>query len=221
MDAAAAAAASTGGVFTGNAILPTLILCQSYENTIMQNFALLLWPGQGVTAATPQVATVGRTRHQPEEDRSSISRLWRQSPEEDPGLTPERFKGHHRDRPAPVAVATMAATGQAQLVALLTELFAALVVQVGVSSRRRRADIQSESYVLLEPGMEEEEFVSREELEDRLRGWLERWPGGELPPDLARFDTVDDAVSYLVRSVCELEIDGEVGSVQWYQVQLE
>ncbi|KAG8055313.1 hypothetical protein GUJ93_ZPchr0001g31219 [Zizania palustris] len=90
-------------------------------------------------------------------------------------------------------------------------------IQVGVSSsRRRRADIQSESFVLLEPGMEEE-FVSREELEDRLRGWLERWPGGELPPDLARFDTVDDAVSYLVRSVCELEIDGEVGSVQWYQ----
>ncbi|KAL0914266.1 hypothetical protein M5K25_014595 [Dendrobium thyrsiflorum] len=86
--------------------------------------------------------------------------------------------------------------------------------------RRRRAHMKSETYVLLEPG-KNEEFVSEEELKMRLKGWLESWPGDELPPDLAGFETIDDAAAYLVRSVCELEIDGEVGSVQWYQVHLE
>ncbi|KAK8963140.1 hypothetical protein KSP40_PGU006187 [Platanthera guangdongensis] len=85
--------------------------------------------------------------------------------------------------------------------------------------RRRRAHMKSETYVLLEPG-KDEEFILEEDLRIRLKGWLENWPGEE-PLDLAGFETIDEAVSHLIRSVCELEIDGEVGSVQWYQLELE
>lgn len=78
----------------------------------------------------------------------------------------------------------------------------------------------AESYVLMEPG-EEEQFVTQEELQVRLKSWLVKWPVNELPEDLSQFESLDEVVNHLVHSACELDLGGGLGSIQWFQVRLE
>ncbi|KAL0014747.1 hypothetical protein SO802_001816 [Lithocarpus litseifolius] len=73
-------------------------------------------------------------------------------------------------------------------------------------------DITLQRGVTLGEG-QEERFVSEEELKTKLKDRLENWPGEALPPDLARFENIVDAVLFLVKFVCELEINGNVGSI--------
>ncbi|GJV22391.1 protein chlororespiratory reduction 7, chloroplastic [Tanacetum coccineum] len=42
--------------------------------------------------------------------------------------------------------------------------------------------------------------------------------GTSLPHDLAISESIDDDVTSLVKSVCELEIDGDVHSIRWYDL---
>jgi hypothetical protein len=51
--------------------------------------------------------------------------------------------------------------------------------------------------------------------------WLQEWPGEELPIDLTKFKNVDEAVRFLVNSVCELDLGDGQGSLQWYEVRLD
>jgi hypothetical protein len=40
--------------------------------------------------------------------------------------------------------------------------------------------------------------------------WLQEWPGEELPIALTKFKTVDEAVQFSVKAVCELDLgDGQ------------
>lgn len=75
----------------------------------------------------------------------------------------------------------------------------------------------SETFVFIEPG-KDEEFLSEDELRVKLEAMLVAL-GDDLPRDVAKFPTREQALDYLVNTVCELELDK--GTVQWYSVRLE
>lgn len=75
----------------------------------------------------------------------------------------------------------------------------------------------SETFVFIEPG-KDEQFLTEAELRSKLEALLLAL-GDDLPRDVAKFATREEALDYLVNAVCELEMDK--GTVQWYSVRLE
>ncbi len=77
---------------------------------------------------------------------------------------------------------------------------------------------QEEMFVVLETD-QEEQFLTPEELFDKLKIVLQNYPE-ELPRELQKFSNLDEQVIYLRDNFCELDI-GKNGYLQWYVVRLE
>jgi len=77
---------------------------------------------------------------------------------------------------------------------------------------------QEEMFVVLETD-QEEQFLTPEELFDKLKIVLQNYPE-ELPRELQKFSNLEERATYLRDSFCELDI-GKNGYLQWYVVRLE
>ena len=71
-------------------------------------------------------------------------------------------------------------------------------------------------YVILEPGKNEQFLTKLETLQ-----WLESWLNQieELPKDLSKKKTLEEAAQYLLDTACDLEIDQGI-KLQWFAVRL-
>jgi Protein CHLORORESPIRATORY REDUCTION 7 len=75
-----------------------------------------------------------------------------------------------------------------------------------------------DAYVLLEPN-QPEQFLTPEELLDRLKGVLANRQD-DLPRDLQKFSAIEEQAKYLMETSCELDVEpGQY--LQWYVVRLE
>jgi len=77
---------------------------------------------------------------------------------------------------------------------------------------------QEEMFVILETD-QEEQFLTPEELLDKLKIVLQNYPE-ELPRELQKFSNLEEKATYLRDNFCELDI-GENNYLQWYVVRLE
>ncbi len=77
-----------------------------------------------------------------------------------------------------------------------------------------------ETFVVLDPNLLEEEFMTGEELLIKLKQILSQIPADELTPDVRKYSSLDDQAKYLLKTGCELEL-ASGKTLQWYVVRLE
>ncbi len=74
-----------------------------------------------------------------------------------------------------------------------------------------------DNYVVLEPG-KEQEFLSSKDTLQWLYNWLKLL--NELPEDLKKKSSLEEAARHLLDTACDLEIERGF-TIQWFAVRLE
>ncbi len=78
---------------------------------------------------------------------------------------------------------------------------------------------QQDNFVVLETD-QPEQFMTVDELLDKLKLVLQKMSRQDLPTDLQKFDSVNAQAQYLIDTSCELDV-GPGKYLQWYAIRLE
>ncbi|MEA5582327.1 chlororespiratory reduction protein 7 [Nodularia harveyana UHCC-0300] len=78
---------------------------------------------------------------------------------------------------------------------------------------------QQDNFLVLETD-QPEQFLTTDELLDKLKLVLETISDDQLSPDLQKFASVDTQAKYLIDTSCELDV-GPGKYLQWYAIRLE
>ena len=78
---------------------------------------------------------------------------------------------------------------------------------------------QQDNFVVLETD-QPEQFLTADELLDKLKLVLKNMSNHDLPTDLQKFDSLNAQAQYLIDTSCELDV-GPGKYLQWYAIRLE
>jgi hypothetical protein len=78
---------------------------------------------------------------------------------------------------------------------------------------------EEENFVVLETN-QEEQFLTKLELLEKLQNTLSQMPIEDIPLDLRKIGSLIEQVNHLIDTTCELDL-GPGRYLQWYAVRLE